>query len=231
LVTVTGGSEDREPPELLSFSPAGGAYDFGEPVRFEIVFSDQSPIRWVYINAVRTDLSGNPDWYSVENSWCIDSRTTKLSANEDGTETWGITCPAQSFWSPLPDGKYVFEVGYSDVLGNWGYLGSPDWYITIGDYVEQDSESLEFSSSVARPGDLLHITGTGFQPDSSVELTMFSDPIPLGLFRVNLDGSFVVSVVVPDVEGGSHNIVAEGTGRDNSGRQLARRIFVDRVRR
>lgn len=72
-------------------------------------------------------------------------------------------------------------------------------------------------AGTVNPGGQLHLTAPAgtFAPGADVTVTLHSDPVVLGTFPAADDGSFDVTVTVPeDVDTGEHSLVAEGPGPD-----------------
>ena len=68
---------------------------------------------------------------------------------------------------------------------------------------------------VAGSGVAIPVSGSGFDPGSSVGIFLFSDPQLLGTADVGPDGSFATTVEIPlDTPGGEHTIVVMGLDPD-----------------
>lgn len=73
------------------------------------------------------------------------------------------------------------------------------------------SISIAFDSPLVT-GSPITITITGFQPFESITLVIFSDPINLGTFTADGEGTLTTTVTVPaGLEPGAHTIVATGS--------------------
>ena len=69
-------------------------------------------------------------------------------------------------------------------------------------------------------GELL-ISGTGFLPDSEVEVYVYSDPYLLGVATTDDAGNFSTAFSIPtDIDPGSHRIELLGNGADGTERQV-----------
>jgi hypothetical protein len=69
------------------------------------------------------------------------------------------------------------------------------------------------------------LTGSGFLPFSTVVLTMYSTPTPLGTAVAGADGTFTATVTIPTgLAAGTHALVASGI--DDSGDPYALRMDV-----
>jgi titin len=61
------------------------------------------------------------------------------------------------------------------------------------------------------PGQTVTLKFTGFKPGSTVVINIFSDPVLLGTFTADANGTVEVPVLIPaGMEVGSHTIVATG---------------------
>jgi CshA-type fibril repeat protein len=63
---------------------------------------------------------------------------------------------------------------------------------------------------VVTPGSALTVVGTGFAPNSTVTILMYSSPTKLGTATTDADGNLSHDVTVPTLDEGLHNIVASG---------------------
>lgn len=75
-------------------------------------------------------------------------------------------------------------------------------------YVEAATVSISTTSPC--PGDSLTVTGTGFAPGSTVDLTLHSTVTSLGSEIVDANGGFTATVTAPAGVTGTHQIVAAG---------------------
>ncbi|NMO51630.1 hypothetical protein HH310_10555 [Actinoplanes sp. TBRC 11911] len=79
--------------------------------------------------------------------------------------------------------------------------------------------------TTAAPGENIVVIGKGFAPRSTVRITIYSDPIVLGLAVTDADGAFRKAVSVPASLGtGQHSFVA--TGVDRHGKPRAMKLVV-----
>lgn len=70
-------------------------------------------------------------------------------------------------------------------------------------------------------------SGRGFQPGSPAEIWLFSNPTFLGATKVESDGTFTKTFIVPaDTPLGEHVVQAEGISVDGSPRAVAAGVFV-----
>lgn len=71
-------------------------------------------------------------------------------------------------------------------------------------------------------GQQLTIGGGGYLPGATVQLTMYSSPVPLGAVVADAQGEFRIVVTVPaDQVEGAHTIVSSGIGAEGTPRFLA----------
>src|SRR5690606_530225 len=56
----------------------------------------------------------------------------------------------------------------------------------------------------------LEVSGSGYLPDESVELSLHSDPIVLDTITADATGSFQTTVTLPSAVSGSHTVWATG---------------------
>ncbi|MBI4261134.1 MAG: hypothetical protein HY658_11265 [Actinobacteria bacterium] len=68
------------------------------------------------------------------------------------------------------------------------------------------------SEASVQPGGSIDVEGEGWMPESTVSLTLFSEPRPLDTAGVDSEGAFATTVVIPaDVEVGPHVLQISGT--------------------
>ena len=66
--------------------------------------------------------------------------------------------------------------------------------------------------SAVEAGKNVTVKGTGFAPESTVTLTLHSEPVEVGTATTDANGDFTAEVTVPaDTEAGDHTVVAEST--------------------
>lgn len=107
----------------------------------------------------------------------------------------------------LPEGiSGAFELWAGEKSGGSGWLlSTPLEIVPI-----PDSAALALSaSSVDERGDL-EVTGAGYQPGESVELSLHSDPVVLRTVMASSTGTFQATVTLPSGVNGSHTIWATG---------------------
>jgi hypothetical protein len=86
---------------------------------------------------------------------------------------------------------------------------------------------VETSSSTVHRGAALMVAGSGFAPDSNVQLTFHSSPSLLGWATANNVGRFAKRVSIPaHAAAGEHHIVADGTTSSGAPTQLTTAVFV-----
>lgn len=81
--------------------------------------------------------------------------------------------------------------------------------------------SLSTGSSPLARGESFVVTADGFEPGSTVTVTIYSDPIVLGTMVANSVGTASGSFQIPSgLHVGTHTIVAAGTGADGLPRSV-----------
>ena len=76
-------------------------------------------------------------------------------------------------------------------------------------------------------GQKVTLTGEGFAPGTTVQLTVFSSPVSLGTVVAGEDGSFSVEVTIPaNLADGTHHLVATGIAADGTTRNLVITVTV-----
>lgn len=61
----------------------------------------------------------------------------------------------------------------------------------------------------AKPGDLIAVTGTGFDPNEAVTIELQSEPVRIATTTADASGAFTVSATIPTAtHAGDHSIVA-----------------------
>jgi LPXTG-motif cell wall-anchored protein len=88
------------------------------------------------------------------------------------------------------------------------------------------SPSVGTPSSNLTAGSSTTLSGDGWQPGSTVQLTIASTPQSLGSATVAGDGTFSATVSIPCVEAGTHTITASGTASDGSARSVSTTVTV-----
>jgi LPXTG-motif cell wall-anchored protein len=90
----------------------------------------------------------------------------------------------------------------------------------------EPSGSLTLSSDTVQAGGQVGVSGTGFGPNTTVQLTIQSDPVHLATVTTTTGGTFSANVTVPTSFSGTHTIVAAGVDASASVRVLAAQIQV-----
>ncbi|MEI4274167.1 Ig-like domain-containing protein [Klenkia sp. LSe6-5] len=76
-------------------------------------------------------------------------------------------------------------------------------------------------------GQKVTLQGTGYAPNSTVTLVVYSSPVTLGTVVADKDGNFSVEVTVPaNLANGTHHLVATGVDRDGNVRNLVVTVTV-----
>lgn len=88
---------------------------------------------------------------------------------------------------------------------------------------------VSLSSSTPQAGGTIVVSGSGFDPDSTVRITIESTPTHLATVTVDPSGAFSASVAIPSDFSGSHTIKSTGIAPDGSVRVLASTIVVQGV--
>jgi len=82
-------------------------------------------------------------------------------------------------------------------------------------------------STTAPRGGTLTISGSGWQANSEVEITLFSHGQPLTTVVTDADGTFTTQVQIPsDVGPGQHTVRLSGTGQDGAQRSVDIRLQI-----
>ena len=83
---------------------------------------------------------------------------------------------------------------------------------TASAYPAGTAPSISVSSSTVAPGGSDTVSGTNFTPNSSVSLSLHSDPVDLGTVTTDGSGNFSAAVTIPSSTAtGSHTIEALDT--------------------
>lgn len=70
--------------------------------------------------------------------------------------------------------------------------------------------SIAVSTTNPAEGSTIDVSGTDFDADSTVTLTLYSQPYALGSVTTDSSGAFAASVTLPDGVTGTHTIVGQG---------------------
>lgn len=79
----------------------------------------------------------------------------------------------------------------------------------------------------ASVGDTITVTSDGWEPDSEVTITLFSDPIELDTVTADDSGATSDEVSIPDVDPGDHELELSGTSADGEPRTQTFAIQID----
>ena len=78
-----------------------------------------------------------------------------------------------------------------------------------------------------KAGQQVTLSGSGYLPGSTVELTVYSTPVSLGSAVVASDGTFSATVTIPaDLVNGTHHLVASGVDANGNTRYLVVEVTV-----
>ncbi|MEU8819648.1 fibronectin type III domain-containing protein [Actinoplanes sp. NPDC048796] len=81
--------------------------------------------------------------------------------------------------------------------------------------------------SLVLPKQEITLTGSGFAPNSTTKVTLYSAPIELGTVTTDANGAFALTVAVPaGVPAGGHTILAQGVDGSGAVRQMALPVIV-----
>lgn len=87
--------------------------------------------------------------------------------------------------------------------------------------------TLTASPSTVAQGGSVTVSGSGFAPNASVSLTLFSDPVALGTLTANASGAISGSVTIPaNAATGAHRIEAKGANNISGNNILSANIQV-----
>ncbi|WP_205858644.1 CBM35 domain-containing protein [Plantibacter sp. M259] len=76
---------------------------------------------------------------------------------------------------------------------------------------EPGDATISVDRATVQAGSTVTVSGTGFEPDESIELVLNSDPVTLGTVTADASGGFRTTVTVPvSVPAGAHTLVATG---------------------
>ena len=89
------------------------------------------------------------------------------------------------------------------------------------------AETLAVSTTVAVPGQPVTVSGSGYEPGTTVTITFESTPQVVGVVTADAAGRFTAEIVVPtDATPGMHTIRATGLGADGTTRVMVAAIRV-----
>ncbi|MBU2668769.1 fibronectin type III domain-containing protein [Actinoplanes bogorensis] len=81
--------------------------------------------------------------------------------------------------------------------------------------------------SLALPSQQITVIGTGFAPNSTTQVVLYSTPTVLGTTTTDGTGSFALPVTVPaSLAAGDHTFLAQGVDTDGSARQMSLPVTV-----
>lgn len=80
---------------------------------------------------------------------------------------------------------------------------------------------VEISDTTLVPGQTFVLSGSGWLPGSTVDVTLFSDPVHLGSAEVGADTVFSTALELPEsTEPGTHTLEVAGTSDDGDARTV-----------
>jgi len=107
-----------------------------------------------------------------------------------------------------PDTNYIGPDSFA-YTANDGKAGCGPATITIAAGLAPPG--IEVNKDVLRPGDSLYVTGAGFAPGSSVDITIESTPVLLGTVTADPSGTVASTVQIPStIAAGVHTIKLTG---------------------
>lgn len=138
--------------------------------------------------------------------------------------------PGQSLATSAGVPQTVTIVGNSDTREV--SVTSEDWSFTVSvpeahGAVEAETQSSPTIRVVQEK--TAEVSGVGFQPDTRVDIFLFSDPTLLGSFTVNADGSFTAEVFMDQrfAVVGDHTLQIQGVGTDGYVKAANLGVLVD----
>lgn len=88
-------------------------------------------------------------------------------------------------------------------------------------YPPEPVDGAEVSDTTLVPGEAFVVAGSGWQPGSTVDFTLFSEPVDLGSAEVGADTAFSAELEIPeDVEPGTHTLEVAGTSDEGDPRTV-----------
>src|SRR6185437_774128 len=70
------------------------------------------------------------------------------------------------------------------------------------------------------PGEVLHVSATGYAPFASVTVGIYSSPRTLGVTTADATGAILATIILPTDLRGHHTVVAAGSGPTGAARFL-----------
>lgn len=105
-------------------------------------------------------------------------------------------------------------------------VSGPDFSFSIA--VPSPGRPSPMGTIITRIGDLLQVSGTGFQPGSMIDVWLFSTPVFVGTVTVSPDGTFSGSLTIPkSVVPGDHTLQANGRSVGGEWRSVNLGLHVD----
>ena len=133
--------------------------------------------------------------------------------------------------SVVTENGEIIDVTVSVTLTDNGLIISGDGFSMQLTVVDKDGNLIPVDDAkrlVLREGAVLTLKGTGFAPNSTVTLWLFSQPVDLGEVTANAQGEVEVSVSLPaGVELGEHTVQMAGVSAEGELRVLNVAIVVE----
>ena len=133
--------------------------------------------------------------------------------------------------SVVTENGEIIDVTVSVTLADNGLVITGDGFSMQLTVVDKDGNLIPVDDAkrlVLREGAVLTLKGTGFAPNSTVTLWLFSQPVDLGEVTANAQGEVEVSVSLPaGVELGEHTVQMAGVSAEGELRVLNVAIVVE----
>ncbi|WP_022867279.1 hypothetical protein [Schaalia vaccimaxillae] len=175
----------------------------GDSLTFEVLA--QMPVGAGNLTGIDWDITGRGEWSDLR-VLTGTSGSARLTHTFAQAGTYDITARVSSTRS---GGEEPFTT-----ISNLATIR-----VVVLDSSTEPEPLLEVSSSVVEQGGAVMITGSGFEPDARITLTVHSDPLVVGVVTASADGVITLKWDVPmDFATGDHTVVAAGA----DGAELAR---------
>jgi hypothetical protein len=227
-----------------SFTPAaGGAYTVSVTPKNEAGSGTAAPKSVTVTNppapGAPTGVSGTPGDNSIDVSWTapaaggtVTDYTVVASADSYTSQSCPAPVTATSCTiSNLAAGvAYTLHVvangpGGSSTEATGTPSGPPTGTVQAPDAVP--TGAISAGSATATPGAQVTISGDGYQPGSTVVITVYSTPVNLGTATVQTNGTFTATVTLPaNLATGSHTLLASGIAPGGAVRYVSKALTV-----
>jgi len=169
-----------------------------------------------------TDEAGNANLASMALTLEYNTVPRVPVVDATGTQTLvsggdGLVIDAAGTATPIP----VVEDNGTAALSD----GETKMEITLNERVKLNQGRVE-----APPRETVSVSGSGFQPDTDVEVWVFSEPILLGAAVVDESGNFSATLDLPaSLPVGNHTVQAEGTTIRGTAKALAVGLTIEQL--